>query len=347
MARIIRKAGFVRPSRSDVHVNRPLSNISLAFVQSADNFVASRVFQNVPVAKQSDAYFRYDRGDWNRDEMAYRAPATETRGIGYGIDTDTYYAKVYGLHRDIDDQVRSNADDPINLDRDATELLTMKALISREVTWAATYFVAGAWSWEFDGVASSPTAVGSLDPTDNANNNVLQWNDGSSTPIEDVRFAKRYMLQQTGFMPNTMTLGRPVYDYLVDHPDIVGRLDRGQTTGVAKANKAALASLFEVDEILVMDSIKNTAKQGATATHSFIGGKHALLSYRPARPGLMTPAAGYTFSWTGLFGSSAEAGRVSRFRMENLKSDRVEIEMAWDMKKVAAALGFFFEGIVA
>lgn len=347
MARIIRKAGYQRPSRSDVHVNRPLSNISLAFVQADENFVAAKTFQTVPVDKQSDAYFTYDRGDWNRDEMAQRAPSTESRGITYGTSTDTYYAKVYALHRDIDDQIRANADDPINLDRDATELLTLKALISREVTWAATYFVAGAWSWEFDGVASSPTAPGSLDPTADGSNNVLQWNDGSSTPIEDVRFAKRYMLQQTGFMPNTLTLGRPVYDYLVDHPDIVGRLDRGQTSGVAKANKDALAALFEVNEIAVMDSIKNTAKQGATASHSFIGGKHALLSYKPPRPGLMTPAAGYTFSWTGLFGSSAEAGRVSRFRMDAIKSDRVEIEMSWDMKKVSAALGFFFEGIVA
>lgn len=346
-SRIIRKGGFIRPSRSDVHVNRPLTMISTAFVQDTSNFVAGKVFQSIPVMKQSDAYFTFDRSDWNRDEMKERAPSTESAGIGFGVSNDTYFARVRSLHHDISDMVRANADDELSLDSAATTLLTMKALINREINWAAKYFVGGAWAWEFDGVASSPTAVGSLDPTNGSNNNVLQWNDGSSTPVEDIRFAKRYMLQQTGFMPNVLTLGRAVFDYLVDHPDIVGRIDRGQTTGVAKVNKEALAALFEVEEIVVMDSIKNTAKQGATLAHSFIGGKHALLSYRPSAPGLMTPAAGYTFSWTGYMGATDDGMRVKRFRMDALESDRIEIDNAYDQKLVSNVLGFFFDGIVA
>ena len=338
-------SGYNSPSRSDVHVNAPLSNISLAFVQGEEGFVADKVFSNIPVSKQADAYFTYDRGEWNRDDMEERQPGTESAGGTYEVANTTYYAKVYALHKDVADQVRSNADDPINLDAEATRYITNKALIQRERKWATTFFAGSVWTYEVDGAATA-TAAASFDPTNASNNDKVYWNDASSTPIEDVREGKRYVGEATGFRPNVMVMGREVFDTLVDHPDIVGRLDRGQTAGAAKANKDALAALFEVDEVLVMDAIYNSAEQGQTAVHAFIGGKHALLAYRPASPGLLTPAAGYTFSWTGYLGMSDMGMRTLRFRMESIRSDRVEIEQAYDQKLISADLGYFFEGIV-
>ncbi len=340
---------FTQPSRSDVHINGPLTNISIAFLQSADAFVASRVFPNIPVPKQSDAYFTYERGEFNRDEMEEREPGTESAGGNYDIGNDTYYAKPRAYHKDVPDQVRDNADNPISLDREATEYVTHKALIKREVTWAAAYFPAvhapgDIWTFSIDGAAARTAA---LDPLTAGNNDVVFWNRPASTPIEDVRFMKRQVLKSTGFMPNAITVGRDVFDVLVDHPDIVGRLDRGQTpVGPAQANRAQLAALFEVEEVLVMDAIKNTAQKGQTASHDFIGGKNALLSYRPSSPGIMTPSAGYTFSWTGRIGSGSDGLRIKRFRLERIESDRVEIDMSYDQKLVSGDLGAYFLDIV-
>lgn len=340
---------FTSPSRSDVHVNRPLTNLSLAFLQRATNFVADKVFPNIPVNKQSDAYFTYDRGEFNRDEMEERAPGTESAGGSYDIATDTYYARTRAYHKDIPDQVRANADSPISMDRDATDFVTRKGLINREVNFVAQYFTAGdpgdTWTFDVDGASTGSTPA-AFDPTDSANNQKLFWNDASSTPIEDVRQGKRFVLESTGFIPNVLTLQRTVFDTLIDHPDIVGRLDRGQTTGPAQATRDSLAALFEVEDILVMDAIQNTGKQGQTAAHSFIGAKNAMLTYRPDSPGLLTPSAGYTFSWTGLLGSVANGMRIRRFRMEPLQSDRVEIDMSYDQKIVSADMGYFFGGIV-
>jgi len=309
------------------------------------------VFPQVPVGKQSDAYFTYERGDFNRDEMVERTPGTESAGGTYEIGNDTYFAKTRAYHRDIPEQIRANADNPISLDREAAIFVTQKGLINREVNWAAAYFTAGApgatWTFDVDGVASSPTAAASFDPTNAAANDKLQWNDASSTPIEDIRQGKRYVLEETGFEPNILTLGKATYDALVDHPDIVGRIDRGQTSGAAKANMVTLADLFEVDKVLVMKAVKNTGKKGQTAAHSFIGGKHALLSYAPATPGIMTPSAGYTFNWSGLIGSGNEGMRIKRFYLDAIESDRIEIDMSYDQKKVAADLGYFFGAIVA
>lgn len=327
---------FNQPSRSDVHVDGPLTNISLAFLQSADNFIADRAFPRLPVAKQSDLYFTYDRGYFNRAEMQKRAPSAESAGATYAINTDSYLADVWALHRDIADQIRANADNPVSLDREATELLTIQALLRKEKEWTSEHFVTGAWTTEVLGVDSSPST-----------SEFLRWNDASSTPIEDVRTGLRSVQELTGFRPNKMVLARQVYDSLLDHPDIVGRLNRGQTSGPAIVMRDSLAALFEIDEILVMDAIENTANEGATNVHAFISGLHAVLLYTPPSPGIMIPSAGYTFTWNGLLGGGALGARIKRFRIELLASDRIEIEMAWDQKKVSADLGYFFLTAVA
>lgn len=338
-----------QPGRSDVHVNRPLTNISLAFVQDDDNFVAGRIFPNIPVGKQSDLYFTYDRDEFNRDEMKERAPGTESAGGTYKIGRDNYFARIRAYHRDVPDPVRANQDDAISLDREATIFVTGKALINREKNWVTSYFTAGdpADTWTFDVDGASTASGASFDPTDAANNQVVFWDNPASTPIEDVRRGKRFVLESTGFKPNKITLGRAVFDALLDHPDIVGRIDRGQTRGAAIANREAIAALFELDEVLVMDAIETTSVEGAaTAARAFIGGPHALLAYAAPSPGLMTPSAGYTFSWTGLLGNTPDGMRIKRFRMEHLESDRVEIDSTYDQKLVSADLGYFFGNIV-
>lgn len=327
-----------QPTQGDVHVNTPLTNISIAYLQDASAFVADKVFPNIPVSKQSDRYYTYDRGFFNRDEMKERAAGTESAGSGYEVDnTPTYYAPVYAYHHDIPDQVRSNVDDVISPDRDATNLVTHKALIKREKLWVTKYFAGGIWTNDWDGVASGPST-----------NEVLQWNDASSTPIENIRTAKRTVLESTGFKPNTLILGAAVADALYDHPDIIDRVKYGQTPGgPADIDTSDLAKLFKVERVFIMEAIENTGKEGQTNSHSFIGGKKALLCYSAPNPGLMVPTAGYTFSWTGMMGSGAMGGRIKKFRMENLESDRVEIQMAFDQKLVSADLGFFWDSIVA
>jgi hypothetical protein len=222
-------------------------------------------------------------------------------------------------------------------DREATTFVTHKALIRREKLFVNSFFKTSVWTTDITGVSGTPSA-----------GQAKQWNDSTSIPIENVRDAKRLVLERTGFEPNKLVLGRPVYDKLVDHPAIIDRIKYGQTVGApARGTLALLAQLFEVDEVLVMNAIENTAKEGQTNSHSFIGGKNALLTYSTPTPGLMTPTGGYTFSWTGYLGAGAEGNRISSFRMEALKSDRVEIEMSFDMKLVAADLGVFWSGIVA
>lgn len=327
-----------QPTRGDVHVNKPLTNISIAYMQDASNFVADTVFPNIPVPQQADRYYTYDRGFFNRDEMEERAPGTESAGSGYEVDnTPTYYARVYAFHHDVPDQIRANVDSVLQPDSDATKLVSHKALIKREKLWVSKYFQPATWTFDVDGVAGVPGA-----------DQVLQWSDANSTPIEDVAAAQDAILEETGQLANVLVVGRQVWTALKNHPDIIDRVKYGQTPGgTAKISLQALADLFEVQRIVVMNAIENTAKEGQANDHSFIGGKKALLAFAPASPGLQVPTAGYTFSWTGFLGAGAMGGRIKKFRMEALESDRIEIQMAFDQKLVSADLGYFWDTIVA
>lgn len=330
------------PTPGDVHVNQPLTNVLIAYMQSADAFVADKVFPNVPVQKQSDIYARYDRSDFWRNMFKKRAPSTESAGGGWKIDTGaTYYAHVWALHRDIDDQLRANADSIFALDRDATEWLAQQALIAREVEWASKYFTTSVWTTDITGVSSSPST-----------GQVLQWNDSSSTPIADVKAQATVIHQLTGFRPNKLVLGREVWDGVSEHDDLLDRIKYGgDNDRPAKVSRRAAAALFEVDEVLVADGIQVTSDENpsfeTSMTTAFIAGKNALLVYAAPRPSIMMPSGGYTFSWTGLLGTGDQGQRISRMRIDTKKSDRIEGEMAFDQKLTCADLGVFFSGVVA
>ena len=71
-----------QPTPSDVHVNQPLTNISVAFLQDQEEFISDRVFPNIPVPKNSDRYFQFPKGNWFRTEARERGLSQESAGSG-------------------------------------------------------------------------------------------------------------------------------------------------------------------------------------------------------------------------------------------------------------------------
>lgn len=313
-----------QPTRSQVHVNRPLTQMSIAYIQSDSMFVAGKVFPTIPVQKQSDRYFVYTKGDWFRDDVKKRAPGSESAGAGFGIDnTPTYFADVYSLHKDVDDQTRQNADQPLDMDRDATKFITQKHLLKREKAFVENYMKTGVWG-------SDPVPA-------------IKWNAANSHPIVDVRNYKTVIQKRTGFRPNTMVITRDVFDVLVDHADVI---DRTKYTSARVITAEMLASLFELDKFLIVDAVENTAKEGATASMDLIATKCALLCYSNPAPSILAPSAGYTFQWVGLYGAGNNLAVIKKYRIEQIESDRIEGSMAWDQKLVGSDLGSFINAII-
>lgn len=323
-----------QPTSSQVHVDAILTNISVAYLQRAENFIADKVFPVVPVDKQSDKYFVYSKNDWLRDEARVRTDGTESVGSGYNITTDTYYADVYAIHKDIGDQTRANADAPINVDREAAEFVTHRLLTRREIQFVNDFMTTSKWGTDVTGVAASPTT-----------GQTIQWSDyTNSDPIEDIEEGKAKILSTTGFEANTLVLGYDVFRQLKNHPDLV---DRIKYTSSQTITEDMLARMFDIERVLVSKSVKATNAEGASAAYSFTTGKTALLAHVAPSPGILTPSAGYTFSWTGVSQGMGLTIGTSSFRLESLRATRVEAELAFDNKVVAADLGYFWNSIVA
>ena len=320
---------------SAVHVDQPLTNLTLAYVQDQSNFIADKVFPTVGVMKQSDKYFIYDRANQNRSgDVKKLAPRTEVERIGLAVSTDSYFADVYGLGMDFDEQTLANEDAALEVRAMGAQTLINRILIDREEKFADTFFAAGVW-----GSQSTPSNL---------------WSDyTNATPITDVTVARRTMqLKSGGFKPNTMVVGKEVRDILINHPDILARLNGGATvSNTALITNAKLAEIFEVENFFVMEAVKNTGKEGLAESNSFIGGKHALLTYTPSSAGLRTPAAGLTFAWNSISGVNNLGVTVESFSDDALRRQQVaeliQVKLAYDMKVTGADLGYFFNGAVA
>lgn len=313
-----------QPTQSQVHVDAILTNMSVAYQQEASSFIANRVFPTINVQKQSDKFFTYSQADFFRDQAKTRADGTESAGSGYGLSTDTYSSQVWALHKDIGDQVRANSDSPLDPDMDATRFLSQQMLIRQERDWAGSFFTTGVWDTD-----STPSTL---------------WSASGSDPIGDIETGKNTVLSDTGYLPNTLVLSYNVYSILKNHADFV---DRFKYTSAESITPELIARLVEVDNVFVMKGVYNGAAEGATASYSQIGDKDALLCYVAPSPGLMTVSAGYNMVWTGVGGGLGTSTAVSRFRMDHLRADRLEIESAWDFKVVASPLGYFFSNAVA
>lgn len=329
------------PTRQQIHIDKPLTNLSVAYMQNESNFIADKVFPIIPVQKQSDTYFIYNRDDFFRDEAQQRAKGTESAGGDYDVDqAPPYFAKKWAFHMDVTEEDRVNADDPLRPNQDATEFVSQKLLLRRENLWAKKFFQAGVWGNEVQAVDSSP-----------AEGQILQFDNAASDPISVFSTAAVRMGETTGYKANTLVLSPYVFNALKNHPDI---LDRIKYTQRGVVTTELLATLFEVERVFVPWAVQNTAPKGTgdgannPTPLSFVMGKHALLMYVEKNPGLKKPTAGYTFAWTGLKGTGAFGNRIVRIPMPwlGMDTERVEGEMAFDQKVIGSDLGLFMKDLV-
>ena len=327
-----------QPTLSQVHVNVPLSNLSIAYAQDENEFAADKVFPIVPVPHKSDIYYVIPRDAFMRNDVKERAAGAESEGTGFNVDaSNSFLCKVYALHQDIPEQVDKNADYVLQLDMAATRLITSQHLINRETKFINAYFQNGVWTGgvgggDLAGVAAAPTS-----------GQFLQWDQGGSTPITDIRNAALTIKSRTGQKPNVLVLGPYTFEALLNHPTIV---DRIKYTQLGIVDMDLLAKVLGMGKVVVPGGVQNTAPEGLPGVFNFIYGKGALLAYAAPAPGIMVPSAGYIFSWAGYLNGGATMA-ISRWWDQNKKSFRIEGETSFDIKVVGTDLGVYFGNAIS
>lgn len=318
------------PATADVHIDAALTNFSVAYTQDPNVFVADKVFPILPVAKKTDKYWIFDKASFLKANGEKTPYGTEAPRGGWKVSTDSYSCDVYRWATDVTPDVRANADPSVNVDQSSAEYVMQCLLLKREVMWTNTFFKTGVWATDKTGGA-----------------HFGQWDDvATSDPITDIAANKTYVLSQTGLEPNTLVVSQYVHDALKKHPLV---LDRFKHTSSDSITEAMLARLFEVQRYVVCKAIQASGDEGLSPTFGFVQGKHALLAYVPSAPGIMRPASGLTYVWSGLTGLNNLGIRTFRIPLNHLGmgTERIEGEYAFDMRVVGSDLGVFFANAVA
>lgn len=306
------------PLITQVKYDELLTNISVQFAAAPEGYLADSVLPPVPVAKESAAFWVYDKSRMDAPDSK-RAPRSEYNRIDWNVTTDTYLAEQYGLEGEIDDEERKNQASPLDLDIDTTEIVTDMVLNNREKRVA-------------DLVLN--TSVVTQNTTLSAGN---QWNDSGSDPLSNISTARTTIYGAApGYTPNTLVMGYYVFEALKNHPDIKEIV---KYTERAIITRQILAAVFEVDEVLVGKVTRRVSKEGTADSFIDVWGKDVLLFYKETRPSLKRASFGYQMRQNDL--------RVFRYREDKRDTDVIRVSEKADEKIVAPQLAYLIKAAVA
>lgn len=280
------------PTPRDVHFDAALSQFSVAYKNGM--YIFDQVFPVIPVNKQSDYYFVFDKGSWFRDLAAKRAPGTRAQRADYSLTSGSYVCLNYALAKGVPDEVRDNADNPLKPDMEATEFVTDALLRALERRVAA--LITGSANWAY---AASPTT---------------QWSSDTADPLGDIEAAINGVVSTIGRLPNVGVTSWDVWRRLKNHPDLLDRVKYTRAGG--QPQPGDLASWFNLDKLLVGTSIVDSSVEGATNSMGYIWDDDFWVGFVPPTPSLMTPSAGYTLEWG--------ARSVNVFREDQEHQDVIE-----------------------
>src|SRR5262245_25408680 len=239
---------------SDVHIDKAVSNLTLAQIQDAAGFISGDVFPIIPVEMKSDKYFTYDPNVFARDDVKERGPRDTVPRVGFTTSNDSYHCVNKAIGTDVPDQIRNNADPAIraSLQQTASDLLANQWRQHFERTFASQFFAAGVYGSAAVGGFGLGTEVTGVTTAPGATE-FRRWDDyTNSNPIADIRKGIRtFRKNSAGIRPNRLVLPEAVKDALIDHPLIVDRVKFSDEGALEDEEMflTGMARLFQIERI--------------------------------------------------------------------------------------------------
>lgn len=306
------------PRSSQIHRDRPLENVSIAF--TPQGFIADQLSPRAMVEHESDTYYTYERDFASAVPETLRADGAESNRATFNLSIASYVLQEHALHEDITDRQRGNADKPLKLDVDVTEDLTARIMLRREVDVQTLVQTAANWTNQLSLSAA------------------VQWsvNTTVSNPIVFVDTASSVILVASQRRPNVMAINDQTFNAIKEHTSIV---DRIKYTSPESVGKNLVARLFNVEQLLVAEAVRNTAAEAVpvATTMTRVWTDSAFLGY-VGQPGLKRVSALFTF-WKN---NTGYPQMVKKWREEKIAADRIEVSAMFDNKIVASACGYLF-----
>lgn len=302
------------PNSSKTRESKLLSNVSVKY-QNAE-YIADQVFPIVNVKKQTDKYRIYERNF--RLPETIRANRAESKLHDFDVTTASYALERHALKDYISDTDKENYEHS-TLEVDLTEELTDKLLLRMEYE-VSKLFTSTSWS---QNVSLAATAQFSANTT-------------VSNPIPKFDTAQSTIMRNCGMSPNYAIIPHDVLIAMKNHVSI---LDRIKYTS-AQITVEMIKGLLSIDSVLVPKASLDSSAEGQTASIGAMWNDNCFVGYKPNRPGMFAPSAGYIFMNNSI-------PRVKKWRDEERESDAIEVNAMYQPKVVASLSGYLIKDCLA
>lgn len=309
------------PLKNQLHVDQLLSNISVKYKNA--NYIASEMFPEVPVKKDSDLYRVYDR-DFRLPETI-RSNKGVAREASFNVTTSSYILAQHSLKDYVSDRDAENYDIS-DLRADTVEYLTDKIMLRMEyevaqlfVNQTSTGNTNASWSLA---VSLSSAQQWSLDTV-------------TSNPIPQMDTAATVVLENSGQVVNYAMLPHRCLIAAKNHTSVIDRIKYTS----ADITPAMIAGLFDVPQLLVGKAVYDTAQEGLTASITPLWGDNVFVGYKPAKASPMAPSAGYIFK--------NNLPMTKRWRVEERQSEAIEVNVHFQAKVVSSLSGYLLKDVLA
>lgn len=276
-------------------------------------------FGKIPIEQllQTRNTLRDSQGGYSRGNWTFGTDSFATQEHGAEEPVDDREAKLYANYFDVEQISTRRAYDAV--------------LRNQEIRVAGTIFNATTWTG-----SSLFTSI------------TNEWDDLSNAePITDVEAAVRKVYANSGMWPNALVINRKVFRNLRNCTQVINRITASGAGSPAKPSDvtaAMLAAVFDLPNIIVAGSSKNTANESQTASLSQVWSDEYAMVCRVAETNDMRePCIGRIFHW-GADGSQI-GGSVESYRDERIRGDVVRVRHEVQEKVLYVEMGHLLGNI--
>lgn len=294
-------------------------------------FIGQRVLPVMEVAKQAGNFGKIPIEQLLQNREVGRAPGSGYARGSFTFTPDTYATLEYGAEEPIDDREAAMYADYFQAEQIASMRAYDAVLMAQEKRVAALLFNASTFSGHTAAVTN-------------------EWDSNHTTnavPIDDVETAVRAVWTASGMWPNALIITRTVFRNLRNLDQVVERI---QSAGAGSATKpsditpAMLAAVFDLEEVIVAGSAKNSANEGQAVSIAPVWDDEYALVARIAKTADMREAClGRTFHWAE--DGSMIGGAVESYRDEKIRGDVVRVRHDVCEKLLYAEAGYLLSNI--
>ena len=291
-------------------------------------FISQRVFPVLEVAAQAGKYGKIPVEQLLKNRDTARAP-----GSGYSRGTFKFTSAAYACDENGTEEVVDDREARMYANYfDAEVIAAARAfnivLQNQEQRVAAAVFNATTFT-------SNTTAV------------TNEWDDAANAdPAADVEAAVRAIYAACGMWPDSLIINRLVFRNLRNCESIIDRVKYQGFMDVRAGNISVqqLAAVFDIPNIIVAGSSKDTANEGQATTFAQTwSNEYAMVAKLCRSNDIREPGLGRTFHW-GEDGSTI-GGTFESYRDETVRGDVVRVRHDTDEQVLFVEAGHLLSNI--